>query len=79
MSLAWSQHLIMVPVLLPLLCGALLVPFKESRYRLKFSVNMASVLCLIGVSIRLLDMTDSEAWPQGIGVYLAANWSAPSP
>ncbi|OWW22754.1 monovalent cation/H+ antiporter subunit D, partial [Noviherbaspirillum denitrificans] len=77
MSLAWTQHLIMVPVLLPLLCGAMLVPFKESRYRLKFSANMASVLCLFVVAIRLLDMTDSEAWPQGIGVYLAANWSAP--
>jgi multicomponent K+:H+ antiporter subunit D len=77
MSLAWSQHLIMVPVLLPLVCGALLVPFNESRHRLKFSVNMVSVLCLFVVAVRLLGMTDNEAWPQGIGVYLAANWSAP--
>lgn len=77
MSLAWSQHLIMVPVLLPLLCGALLVPFKESRHRLKFAVNMVSVLCLFVVAVRLLGMADNEVWPQGIGVYLAANWSAP--
>jgi multicomponent K+:H+ antiporter subunit D len=77
MSLALSQHLIMVPMLLPLLCGALLVPFAESRHRLKFAVNMVSVLCLFLVAVRLLEMTDSEAWPQGIGVYLAANWSAP--
>ncbi|HZW20299.1 monovalent cation/H+ antiporter subunit D [Noviherbaspirillum sp.] len=77
MSLAWSQHLIVAPVLLPLLCGALVVPFKESRHRLKFAVNMISVLCLFAVAVRLLVMTDNEAWPQGIGVYLAANWAAP--
>jgi multicomponent K+:H+ antiporter subunit D len=77
MSLAWSQHLIMVPVLLPLLCGALLVPFNESRHRLKFAVNMVSVLCLFAVAVRLLVMTDNGLWPQSINVYLAANWTAP--
>jgi multicomponent K+:H+ antiporter subunit D len=77
MSLAWSQHLIMVPVLLPLLCGALLVPFNESRHRFKFVVNMVSVLCLFAVAVRLLVMTDNGLWPQGINVYLAANWAAP--
>lgn len=77
MSLAWSQHLIIVPVLLPLLCGALLAPFNESRHRLKFAVNMLSVLYLFAVAVRLLEMTDNEFWPQGIGVYLAANWAAP--
>ncbi|HJV82352.1 monovalent cation/H+ antiporter subunit D [Noviherbaspirillum sp.] len=77
MKLAWSQHLILVPVLLPLLCGALLVPFKESRHRLKFAVNMISVLCQFAVAVRLLGMADSGYWPQGVGVYLAANWVAP--
>jgi multicomponent K+:H+ antiporter subunit D len=77
MSLAWSQHLIVAPVLLPLLCGALLVPFKESRHRLKFAVDMASVLGLFAVAVSLLGMTDNGLWPQGIGVYLAGNWAAP--
>ena len=77
MSLTWTTHLIMVPVLLPLLCGALLVPVNESRHRLKFLVNLGSVLCLLAVAGRLAWMTDSGQWPQGIGVYLAANWAAP--
>jgi multicomponent K+:H+ antiporter subunit D len=77
MSLAWSQHLIVVPVLLPLLCGALLVPLNESRHRLKSLVNLGSVLCQLAVAVRLVWMTDNSSWPQGIGVYLAANWSAP--
>lgn len=77
MSLPWDQHLIAVPVLLPLLCGALLIPLNESRHHLKFSINLGSVICLLAVAIRLMWMADSGYWPQGIGVYLAANWAAP--
>ncbi|WP_420474725.1 monovalent cation/H+ antiporter subunit D [Noviherbaspirillum sp. ST9] len=77
MNLAWSQHLILVPVLLPLLCGALMVPLRESRHRLKFAINMISVICLLAAAVRLLGMADNGHWPRGIGVYLAANWVAP--
>ncbi len=77
MSLAWSQHLIVVPVLLPLLCGALLIPLNESRHQLKFFINLGGVLGLLVVAAALMQMTDSEHWQHGIGVYLAANWSAP--
>lgn len=77
MSLAWTQHLILVPVLLPLLCGALLIPLDEKRHRLKFLASLASVVGLLAVAILLLTMADGEHWPGGIGVYLAANWAAP--
>lgn len=77
MSLAWDQHLIVAPVLLPLLCGALLIPLNESRHRLKFFINLGSVICLLAVAARLMWMADSGHWPRGIGVYLAANWAAP--
>ena len=77
MSLAWTQHLILLPVLLPLLCGALLIPLDEKRHRLKFLASLASVVGLLAVAILLLTMADGEHWPGGIGVYLAANWAAP--
>src|SRR5690606_3778978 len=77
MSLSWTQHLILVPVLLPLLCGALLIVLNESRHQLKFCINLASVLTLLAVALALVRLTDSGHWPEGIGVYLAANWSAP--
>jgi multicomponent K+:H+ antiporter subunit D len=76
-SLAWTQHLIILPILLPLVCGAALVPIKETRHRLKFSLSAASVLALLANAFALLVLADSEHWPQGIGVYLAANWVAP--
>ncbi len=77
MSLPWSQHLIVLPILLPLLSGALMIPINESRHTLKFTINMASVLCLVVLAAVLVHYTDSNQWPYGIGVYLAANWMAP--
>ncbi len=77
MMLAWSQHLILVPIVLPLICGALLILINESRHQLKFAINYASMLAMLAISITLVSMADSEYWQHGIGVYLAANWSAP--
>lgn len=77
MTLDWVEHLILVPVLLPLLVGALLIVVGESRHRLKFAVNLGSVLGLLTVALALAWLTDTEHWPGGIGVYLAANWPAP--
>jgi len=77
MKLEWIQHLIILPVLLPLLCGALLILVNESRHQFKFFVNLTSVLLQLAVAIVLIQLTDSEQWLDGIGVYLAANWSAP--
>lgn len=76
-SLHWSQHLLVVPVLLPLIVGALLIPVNQKRYVLKFSLGLASCVMLLAVAVALLLMADGGHWPAGIGVYLAANWVAP--
>ena len=73
----WSQHLILVPVLLPMLCGALLILINEKRHGLKFSINMVSVLLLLGNAMLLLWLTNSGYWSDSIGVYLSGNWVAP--
>ena len=77
MKLDWIQHLIILPVLLPLLCGALLILINESRHQFKFFVNLTSVLLQLIIAIALIRLTDNDVWMDGIGVYLAANWSAP--
>lgn len=76
-SLAWSQHLIMAPILLPLLLGALLAPLTQGWHRLKFWLSYASVLAMLATSLALIGMTDGGHWQDGMGIYLAANWSAP--
>tara|TARA_R110000796_G_scaffold252577_1_gene388068 strand:- start:37606 stop:39204 length:1599 start_codon:yes stop_codon:yes gene_type:complete len=73
----WTHNLILVPVLLPLLCGALLVLINETRHQLKFAINMASVLLMLASAVVLLIQADGDTWADNIGVYLAGNWMAP--
>ena len=77
MTQPWIQHILLVPILLPLLCGAALAPLTQGWHRLKFALSYASVLCLLATSLVLVAMTDGGYWQDGIGVYLAANWAAP--
>ncbi len=75
--LGWLDHLILVPVLLPLLAGAVLIPINETRHRLKFAINAMSVLGLLVTALLLVQLVDGGHWSEDIGVYLAANWLAP--
>lgn len=76
-SLPWLNHLIIVPVLLPLVVGALMIPINQARHGLKFALDLSSGVLLWAVAVALLVLADSGHWPGGIGVYLAANWAAP--
>ena len=72
-----SQHLVILPILLPLICGAVLAPFTQGAHRMKFGLAYASVLGQLAVALLLMLQTDHQNWQGGIGVYLAANWAAP--
>lgn len=76
MSLTWTEHLTIVPILLPLLAGACMVPFAEGWHRLKFALGYASALGLLANALALAALSDGSG-NGSIGVYLAANWSAP--
>tara|TARA_R110001599_G_scaffold64023_4_gene179383 strand:+ start:58171 stop:59799 length:1629 start_codon:yes stop_codon:yes gene_type:complete len=77
MKLDWLQQLIILPVLLPLLCGALLILINESRRRFKFIVSLSSLLVQLIIAATLVYLSDSAYWENNLGIYLAANWSAP--
>ncbi|MCB8889299.1 monovalent cation/H+ antiporter subunit D [Vreelandella malpeensis] len=77
MSLSWVQHLILAPILVPLIVGAGLVLINERHHQRKFLINLAATLSMLGTAVALLLLTDQEHWPSGIGVYLSANWAAP--
>jgi multicomponent K+:H+ antiporter subunit D len=72
-----ADHLLLAPVLLPLLCGAALAPLTQGWHRLKFALGYASVLGMLGAALALAALADGGYWQHGIGVYLAANWAAP--
>jgi multicomponent K+:H+ antiporter subunit D len=71
------EHLLLAPILLPLLCGAALAPLTQGWHRLKFALGYASVLGMLASALVLAAMADGGYWKDGIGVYLAANWAAP--
>lgn len=72
-----ADHLILLPVALPLLAGALLALINERRHHLKFAINAVSTVLLLLMALLMFRLCDQQFWPQGIGVYLAANWMAP--
>ena len=71
--------LIVVPVLLPLIAGALMLPFDDRWRALKVSVSLATLFVLLGTAAALLDFAH-RGGPEGagaVGVHLLGDWPAP--
>ncbi|MDQ0135120.1 multicomponent K+:H+ antiporter subunit D [Neorhizobium galegae] len=71
----WTHHLIIAPILVPLVVAALLLFFDERQRVVKAMISLASTLILVVVSLALLRI---ESGPNDFdGVYLLGNWVAP--
>ncbi|WP_296433379.1 MULTISPECIES: monovalent cation/H+ antiporter subunit D [unclassified Rhizobium] len=71
----WSHHLIVAPILIPLIASALLLFIDERRRLAKAMVSLASAISLTVIAFILFRI---ESGPNGFeGVYLVGNWSAP--
>ncbi len=75
----WARHLMVVPVVLPLVTGAWLLLLDERRRTVKAALNVASTLILCAVAMALLRFADAPATSGSVstGVYLLGNWPAP--
>ncbi|AJD49727.1 monovalent cation/H+ antiporter subunit D [Isoalcanivorax pacificus W11-5] len=71
------DHLIIAPILLPLLVGAALVPVDEHRRRLKVTVGLCSTFSLLAIALVLLWQADQVAGAAPSATYLLGNWSLP--
>ena len=69
----WAHHLVIAPIALPLVAGALLAIYDERRQFLKGVINLVSTLTALYISVALLRQADASA-PT---VYLLGNWPAP--
>lgn len=67
------NHWLLVPVLLPLICGALLMTASRSSLNLVRTISTVSVLLLLLCALYLLTVAHSGQ----IQVYALGNWSAP--
>jgi multicomponent K+:H+ antiporter subunit D len=72
-----APHLIIAPIVLPLLTGALLLLLDERLRSLRAAVSVASAFGLIGIAIALLVMSDAATPDPQLGVYRLGNWPAP--
>ena len=68
-----SDHLVIVPVVLPLLSGALMLLLDERSSALKALISMSSLVLLLATAIALAAMAQAPA----TRVYSLGNWSAP--
>ena len=73
---AAPDHLVAVPVLLPLATAAVMLLLDEKRRALKSLVNIASTLIGLAVAVALLLRAQAEG-PAAFGIYLPGNWSVP--
>ncbi|WP_311223886.1 MULTISPECIES: monovalent cation/H+ antiporter subunit D [unclassified Acidovorax] len=84
MSSTWNTltaslmpHLMLAPIMLPLVTAALMLLLREERQRLKLGVNILSTLLGLVIAIALLQWTHKAGAPSSMGVYLPGNWPAP--
>ncbi|WP_455477842.1 monovalent cation/H+ antiporter subunit D [Bartonella sp. B10] len=71
----WMHHLIILPILLPLITGALLLFCDERRSKLKSFISISSAGLLIVISILLIIRTIEVA--PASDVYRFGNWPSP--
>jgi multicomponent K+:H+ antiporter subunit D len=77
----WTEHLVVVPVVLPLATGALMLLVDESRRTLKAGIAVVAMLLLVAAAVALLQIVDSPAtrvyhlgdWPAPFGIVLVAD------
>lgn len=73
--IAWSHHLIVTPILLPMLAAAILLFIDERNRTTKALVSLAAVVLLLANAAILFLV---ESGPNSFdNVYLLGNWSAP--
>lgn len=77
---ALLEHLVALPIVVPLLVGAALLLLTEAQRVVRVTLALTSVALQLGVALFLLYLTSDGApfiWANGIGVYTLGGWPAP--
>lgn len=74
---ALLNHLVILPILLPLATGALLLFFPDRSRRLKMLINAVATLLLITVGVMLVMRAADPAAPTSQTIYPLGNWPVP--
>jgi multicomponent K+:H+ antiporter subunit D len=77
---AWLRHLPALPIVLPLITGAVLLLLAETRRIPRLTLTLASTLVQLAAAVTMVWITSDLVpgiWPEGIGVYAIGDWRAP--
>lgn len=76
---SWISHLIVAPILLPLLAAAAMLLLDERQRRAKNAIALVTVLALLAIAVTLLAETIRLGFSgaSGTRVYLVGDWAAP--
>ncbi len=77
---ALLQHLVALPVVVPLLTGTVLLLLAERQRNARSTLALSSVVVQLATAIALLYLASDAApfiWVDGIGVYAIGDWPAP--
>lgn len=72
-------HMLVMPILVPLLAGAIMLMYDERRRRLKLSIGLVSCVLQLGVAIALIDRAGGSV-VEGrniVTLYLLGDWPSP--
>ncbi len=74
-----AHHLIMAPIVIPLITGALTLLYDERQRRAKLGLSLVSALALLIVSVELMSRTKGAGLAGGgeTTFYLLGDWTAP--
>lgn len=70
-------HLIVAPILLPMVTAAVMLLLGDTRRPLKAVVNVLSCLLGVAMAVLLVYWVQHMGAPQAVGVYLPGNWPVP--
>jgi multicomponent K+:H+ antiporter subunit D len=76
MMQALMPHLLLAPILLPMLTGGFMLLLREEQRPLKVALNVVSTAVGLGLALALLCSVDQGS-ATALGVYLPGNWPAP--
>src|SRR5690554_4628560 len=74
------QHIPILPVVIPLICGALMLVIRDGNRRGRLTLGFISIAGQLAVAVTLLCLSAGflpSNWPDGVGVYLLGDWPAP--
>lgn len=76
----WLEHLPVLPILIPLIAGALIILTREAKRLIRLSLGAIAMVLQVAIAVLLIRATQgigTALWPENIGVYLLGNWPAP--